>query len=152
VKHQKIQKIRVFTGQRVTLAVVIVSIASLGIYVLHNGLAASFYASGEAESGVLAGTAAIQTDTAASKGSSVQFGSGSNKGSGPTYYVSPSGSDSNNGTSIATPWQTIAHVNSVKFSAGANILFLGNITLHREKMGRLPTRLLLAPMERERLQ
>ena len=40
-----------------------------------------------------------------------------------TYYVSNSGSDSNNGTSAGTPWQTIAHVNAQSFSPGDSILF-----------------------------
>src|SRR5580693_1499568 len=41
-----------------------------------------------------------------------------------TYYVSSgAGSDSNNGTSAATPWQTIAHVNAQTFSPGDSILF-----------------------------
>ena len=40
-----------------------------------------------------------------------------------TYYVSNSGSDSNNGTSTGTPWQTIAHVNVQTFNPGDSILF-----------------------------
>lgn len=42
-----------------------------------------------------------------------------------TYYVSPSGSDSNNGTSPSTPWQTIARVNQLGSSlqAGDAVLF-----------------------------
>lgn len=42
-----------------------------------------------------------------------------------TYYVSPSGSDSNNGTSQATAWRTIARVqqNSASFQPGDQILF-----------------------------
>jgi hypothetical protein len=41
-----------------------------------------------------------------------------------TYYVdSVGGHDSNNGTSISTPWQTIQKVNSSKFSPGDQILF-----------------------------
>ncbi len=39
------------------------------------------------------------------------------------YYVSPSGDDSNPGTSPSTAWQTIDKVNSVSFSAGDSILF-----------------------------
>ncbi len=42
---------------------------------------------------------------------------------GTIYYVSASGSDSNNGTSISTPWQTIAKVNATTFVAGDKILF-----------------------------
>src|SRR6266403_2578139 len=41
------------------------------------------------------------------------------------YYVSPSGNDSNNGTSQATAWQTIGKVNGVTFSPGDTILFQG---------------------------
>ncbi len=44
--------------------------------------------------------------------------------SATTYYVSSSaGSDTNNGTSAATPWQTVAHVNGETFSAGDRVLF-----------------------------
>jgi hypothetical protein len=44
--------------------------------------------------------------------------------SATAYYVSSSvGSDSNNGTSAATPWQTIAHVNGQTFSPGDSVLF-----------------------------
>jgi hypothetical protein len=43
--------------------------------------------------------------------------------SAATYYVSSSaGSDGNNGTSAATPWQTIAHVNGQTFQPGDSIL------------------------------
>jgi hypothetical protein len=41
-----------------------------------------------------------------------------------TYYVdATAGDDSNNGTSINTPWKTISKVNDATFSAGDNILF-----------------------------
>jgi hypothetical protein len=41
-----------------------------------------------------------------------------------TYYVSSSvGNDTNNGTSVATPWQTIGHVNGQTFSPGDSVLF-----------------------------
>jgi hypothetical protein len=44
--------------------------------------------------------------------------------SATTYYVSSStGSDSNNGTSSATAWKTIAHVNGQSFNPGDSILF-----------------------------
>lgn len=41
------------------------------------------------------------------------------------YYVSPSGSDTNNGTSQSTPWKTIARVNQLGtgITAGSQILF-----------------------------
>ncbi len=42
---------------------------------------------------------------------------------GLTYYVSNSGSDSNNGTSSASPWQTIAHVNAQTLKPGDSVLF-----------------------------
>ncbi len=45
-----------------------------------------------------------------------------------TYYVSASGSDSNNGTSTGTPWQTIAKVNAVGLVAGDNLYFNGGDT------------------------
>lgn len=39
------------------------------------------------------------------------------------YYVSNAGSDSNNGTNEATPWQTVSKVNGFTFSAGDTIYF-----------------------------
>jgi hypothetical protein len=51
---------------------------------------------------------------------------------GTTYYVSPTGSDSNNGTSTSTPWKTITHVNSVHFNAGDTILFKGGSSFSGE--------------------
>jgi hypothetical protein len=40
---------------------------------------------------------------------------------GTSYYVSPTGLDSNNGTSPATPWLTLAHVNARTISPGDTI-------------------------------
>jgi hypothetical protein len=45
-----------------------------------------------------------------------------------TYFVSTSGSDSNNGTSSVTPWQTIGHVNAQSFAAGSTVQFDGGQT------------------------
>ncbi|BBH22100.1 hypothetical protein Back11_34450 [Paenibacillus baekrokdamisoli] len=39
-----------------------------------------------------------------------------------TYYVSTSGSDTNNGTSTSTPWKTLTKVSSITFAAGDSIL------------------------------
>jgi len=39
------------------------------------------------------------------------------------YYVSPSGSDSNNGTSSSNAWRTVAKVNASSFNPGDRILF-----------------------------
>ncbi len=44
------------------------------------------------------------------------------------YYVSPAGNDANSGTSTATPWRTIDHVNHVNFRPGDRILFQGGST------------------------
>lgn len=41
------------------------------------------------------------------------------------YFVSATGSDSNNGTSSGTPWQTVSKVNGFSFSAGDTISFKG---------------------------
>jgi len=40
-----------------------------------------------------------------------------------TYYVSNSGSDSNNGTSTSTPWQSLAKVNAAPLLPGDSVLF-----------------------------
>lgn len=45
-----------------------------------------------------------------------------------TYYVSPQGHDGNPGTSPATAWRTIDHVNRVNFRPGDQILFQGGAT------------------------
>lgn len=45
-----------------------------------------------------------------------------------TYYVSPMGSDTNSGTSTATPWQTIGKVNSFVFPQGSSVFFQGGQT------------------------
>ena len=47
--------------------------------------------------------------------------------SATTYYVSPSGSDSNPGSASA-PWQTIARVNRASLAAGDTVLFQGGQT------------------------
>ncbi|PJJ80009.1 right-handed parallel beta-helix repeat-containing protein [Mucilaginibacter auburnensis] len=44
------------------------------------------------------------------------------------YYVSSAGSDSNNGTSASTPWQSISKVNAGSFAATDSVLFKrGNV-------------------------
>lgn len=43
--------------------------------------------------------------------------------SGTTYYVSPTGSDSNNGTSPSTPWKTVSKVASKNLASGSKVLF-----------------------------
>lgn len=45
----------------------------------------------------------------------------------PQYYVSPTGSDSNPGTS-SLPWQTVGKVNSFRFPQGATVSFQGGAT------------------------
>lgn len=45
-----------------------------------------------------------------------------------TYYVSNSGSDTNSGTSVNAPWQSIAKVNRTTFAGGDEILFAGGQT------------------------
>ena len=45
-------------------------------------------------------------------------------GSGTTYYVSPTGSDSNSGSASA-PWKTIARVDRATLAAGDSVLFQG---------------------------
>ncbi len=51
---------------------------------------------------------------------------------GTTYYVSNSGSDSNNGLSPLTPWKTISKVNGESFSPGDFILFKRGDTWEEE--------------------
>ena len=44
-------------------------------------------------------------------------------GKSTVYYISNSGSDTNNGLSTTTPWKTIDKVNAITFLAGDKILF-----------------------------
>ena len=47
---------------------------------------------------------------------------------GSDFYISNSGSDSNSGTSISSPWKTISKVNSILLKPGDRISFRrGNI-------------------------
>jgi hypothetical protein len=45
-----------------------------------------------------------------------------------TYYVSPTGNDSNNGTSESSPWQSISKVNGLTPGPGDQVLFQGGST------------------------
>ena len=45
-----------------------------------------------------------------------------------TFYVSPSGSDSNSGTSTAHPWRTVRRVNRARLAPGDGVLFQGGRT------------------------
>lgn len=47
---------------------------------------------------------------------------------GRTYYVSPSGNDSNNGLSSKTPWQSLQKVNSVQLGPGDCVVLEGGQT------------------------
>jgi hypothetical protein len=46
------------------------------------------------------------------------------------YYFSPTGSDSNSGTSPASPWQTLTRANQVAYQAGDSLLFQGGATFN----------------------
>lgn len=50
------------------------------------------------------------------------------KSTSKTYYVSPTGSDGNDGLSTSTPWQTLAKVSASTFSFGDKVLFQGGQT------------------------
>lgn len=47
-----------------------------------------------------------------------------------TYYLSPTGSDNNAGTSASAAWQTIDKINHINFQAGDQILFQGGATFN----------------------
>jgi hypothetical protein len=53
---------------------------------------------------------------------------------GTVYYVSPTGSDSNTGTSPASAWQTVAHANQTPLTAGDEILFQGGATYNDDTL------------------
>lgn len=48
--------------------------------------------------------------------------------SATTYYVSPTGKDTNTGTSQSKPWKTIAKVNTIDLAPGDKVLFQGGKT------------------------
>ena len=69
--------------------------------------------------------AALLISLAVVLGAAVAF-AGPAAAAGPTYYVSTSGSDSNNGTSTSTPWKTITKVNAAALgTGGATLRFNG---------------------------
>jgi hypothetical protein len=47
-----------------------------------------------------------------------------------TYYISPAGSDNNNGTSPSSPWHSIGKVSSTHFNPGDSVLFQGGQTFY----------------------
>ena len=49
-----------------------------------------------------------------------------------TYYVSPFGSDSNNGTTVNTPWLSAAKFNSTAYQPGDQILFANGGEWHSQ--------------------
>ncbi|MFC7221008.1 right-handed parallel beta-helix repeat-containing protein [Streptomyces polyrhachis] len=59
-----------------------------------------------------------------------------------TFYVSPDGSDKNNGLSPERPWRTLAHANGVRFKPGDRLRlkggerFRGRLTLEKGEAGR----------------
>src|SRR5947209_7993197 len=56
---------------------------------------------------------------------------------GTTYYVSPSGSDSNSGTSPQSAWQTVGRVNRAHLNPGDGVLFEGGQTFSDDTL--MPT-------------
>ncbi len=57
-------------------------------------------------------------------------GGSTSAGTGTTYYVAPTGSDSNSGTSPVHPWRTVTKVNraSVGMHPGDTVLFRGGVS------------------------
>jgi hypothetical protein len=47
-----------------------------------------------------------------------------------TYYVSPSGSDSNSGTSVSAPWKSTGKVSGTHLNPGDHVLFQGGQTFY----------------------
>lgn len=54
---------------------------------------------------------------------------------GPAYYVSPTGLDTNSGTSKSNPWKTVGRVNSAVLTAGSRVLFKGGSTFSDAILG-----------------
>jgi hypothetical protein len=50
--------------------------------------------------------------------------------SAKTYYVSPAGSDDNNGTSVNAPWKSLKKLEEITFQPGDSILFAKNSEFH----------------------
>ncbi len=53
---------------------------------------------------------------------------------GTSYYVSPSGSDSNSGTSPGSSWRTVKRVNEAKLAPGDGVLFQGGAAFADETL------------------
>jgi hypothetical protein len=72
--------------QLLPLTVIVVLVAGLGLHFLFTGYAAALFTSAESENGTLGGNAQIVTDSNASAGKAVMFGT---QTSGSTSYVQP---------------------------------------------------------------
>jgi hypothetical protein len=117
------------TFQYLCAGLVVLIVASIGTYLLIGTHAVTPYASTTGDSGALVNGATKKTCAGSSDGNCVVFGATSSS-SGTTYYVSPNGSDSNNGTSQGSAWATIGHVNSVSLKLGDTVLFQGGATFN----------------------
>ncbi len=74
----------------------------------------------EAESASLSGPVIVGSDSQASGGQYIEFGS--SEISGTTYYVDCSGDDSKNGTSEASAWRTLGKAGSATLNPGDGVL------------------------------
>jgi hypothetical protein len=92
---------------------VVLNIGSLIVLMLFIGMLTGCGTSGDL----------VTLDTGAEDDTGSGMYSDSDEEALPTYYVSNDGDDSNSGTSISTPWETLSKVNSFDFSPGDVIGF-----------------------------
>lgn len=79
----------------------------------------------EPESSTLAGSVSVGSDSTATGGQYIQFGSTPGGSTGTTYYIDcGDGLDTNNGTSETTPWRNLSKANGAQLQAGARLLLL----------------------------
>lgn len=89
---------------------------------LANSISAGFYGSMVTNTSAL--PAGFQEHEGHSSWCSTDAGS---VAAGPNFFVSPSGSDSNNGTSQATPWKTIGHAVAAVVTPGSTIWLMDGV-------------------------
>ncbi len=107
--------------------------AVVGASLLVISRAATSFMAFEPETGTLAAGATSVANANASGGRVLAFGGAATPAptpapTGKVYYISPSGSDTNSGTSTSSPWRTLGKVNSTVLNPGEAVLFQGGQT------------------------
>lgn len=134
LKVRAMKFVRLLKSKKVLIALLVAGVLTAAIGLTRAGTS---YYSIEPENSTVSGAAIIKTDTNASGGKYIAFGSsgtttnptptpstntGSTAITGTTYYLDCSGSDSADGKTTGTAWQSLAKADSASLVAGDGLL------------------------------